>query len=153
METLTPEQRNDAVSYLGTDRRGLIFLKEKLNGIIVLGKFTLEAEDVQSSPDFTRADAIEFFKKLEEFGVGDYVQGRRGHSTRFIFEIPLRELRLILASAEVFSPTKNIANGIEVKVHKFLLRPEFETEISLPTDFKHKDCERLKNWLDTLPFD
>src|SRR6266699_3635041 len=39
----------------------------------------------------SRPEAIEFLRRLEEIGCGRYVEGRRGHPSRFAWDVSLIE--------------------------------------------------------------
>src|SRR5690348_13748672 len=42
---------------------------------------------VRKHDDVTRRDIVTVFKQLEEYGAGEFIPGRRGHPSRFRWEV------------------------------------------------------------------
>lgn len=114
--------------------------------------------------------AIEFFRKLEEIGVGDFKVGRRGMPTRFIWSVPMLE---VIEVAQLVVSNEAIDNGLEeveplksttslsieedskpkVLTHKYILRQTFTVTINLPVDLTGSEADRLSAFIKTLPLE
>ena len=100
---------------------------------------------------------MDFFKKLDNRSLGKYKVGRRNKPTRveLLFDIDdfqnaveLQGSKSLEAGLKALKEQKKL----EAVVHSYLLRPDFKVEIALPQDFSFRDNDRLKSWLDTIPF-
>ena len=112
----------------------------------------------------SRAEVIEVLKKLEEFGYGKFIAGRKGHPTRFEWQYDLvgvgkaaaggtQNVEEIQASVESEDDENLLgipSNAIE---HRYQLRPDWQIEITLPADFTLRESARLSDFIKTLPFD
>lgn len=111
--------------------------------------------------------SIEFFKKLDACGVGNFLVGRRGKSTRFIWRDAMLDVAQIALDKETtqnnlpeqVERTTNIDNLSDQKdhskttfSHKYILRQNYEVTLNLPVDLTETEAERLSNFIKTLPF-
>ena len=111
-----------------------------------------------------RADAINVLRKLQEFGCGDFIAGRKGHPTRFEWQYDLvsvgkaaagenQHVEEIQSIAEVESGDDDTADGCGNTIeHKYQLRPDWQAEITLPVDLTAREAMRLSEFIKTLPF-
>lgn len=108
-------------------------------------------------------DLVSVFKELDKIGVGEFIVGRKGHDSRIIWKYDtkkighagLEEVSLLFKLSPV--PEYAVTALDESKSrkpdsikHLFNLRPDFELEINLPSDFNATDLQRLKSWLDIV---
>jgi len=104
-------------------------------------------------------DIVELFKKLDEIGVGQYIVGRKGGETRFVWSFDVKSLALIalgesdeLLSIPSDAPQDDDDPEDELK-HEFALRANMTITVRLPTDLTAREAERLAGWIRSLPFD
>lgn len=112
-----------------------------------------------------RAEVIHVLRKLDEYGCGNFITGRKGHPTRFEWQYDLVSVGRAAAgdtqSIEVIQPVGD-AEGNDGEVtptpedaieHKYQLRPDWQVEIMLPADLTAHEAARLSEFIKTLPFD
>jgi hypothetical protein len=107
----------------------------------------------------TRAAAIQVFRTLQEIGCGQFIEGRKGHPTRFEWQDDLLTVGRVargepskiesLNSDDEESHANSTAPG-DVE-HLFRLRPDYSVRLRLPADFTDKEAQRLGDFLRTLP--
>ena len=126
-----------------------------IGGNDIEGAITIN--DMERSSELTRGEAIELFKRIDSLGLGRYKVGRHSKPTRveIFFDsddlsnaIDLQGTKYLKEQFEFHKERKRS----EALTHAFLLRPDFKVEVTLPPDFSHRDNERMKSWLDTIPF-
>ena len=111
-----------------------------------------ELEDV----GLERGEAVSLLRRLEDYGVGKFITGRRGWTTRLEITTNENECKKIIHEAKQLksglsnSFSEAETHSLEVSYH---LRPDFLLSMRVPSDFSNSDAERLKRWIDTLPFD
>lgn len=121
----------------------------------------------------TKADVIRFFRKLEEAGCGKYVEGRRGHSSRFVWYVRMSDVgQAAQGSKDTVEeiPEAELAEAVEEEgvrendesyeeveddalMHEFVLRPDFSLRLKLPVNLKSSEAARISDWVRTLPFE
>ena len=161
------QQLRHLSGYNHNAKRLFNWLKDHESAVKVLG--VSKAEEVL---DIDYYELVSVFKELEIIGVGNFIVGRKGHDSRFIWKYDTQEISKIfdLHSIEfkAFNPKllssvpsnaidvldspkkkKNQENEIN---HTFNLRQNFSVEFNLPIDFDHDDCKRMKAWLDLLVY-
>lgn len=110
----------------------------------------------------SRKDVLELFRGLEEAHCGEFVIGRRGHSSRFLWRVSLIDVGKV-AAGEV-APIGTLTNAserlaIEEEVrtswleHAYNLRPDSRVTLSLPADLTKQEAGRLADFVRSLPFD
>ena len=114
----------------------------------------------------TRGEIIQTFKDLENLGLGQFMVGRRGQPTRFIWRVQMIEAGRSARGEAVTIPA--LGAGIDeqestppavgltkphVISHFFNLRPEFTVEVALPKDFSEREAARFSEFVRTLPFE
>lgn len=117
----------------------------------------------------SRQAVIELFKELEGLGFGAYVVGRRGSKTRFEWTVsmihvgkaaigesdddsdidPLNTLPPEDTEDADLPEEEDVSNGV---LHPIKLRPDFTTNITLPSDFTQAEAARLCKIIMALPF-
>ena len=102
-----------------------------------------------------RWEAIAVFRKLEELGHGTFIEGRKGHPSRFVWSssaidvgkaaqgetTPITLVSLDAAADE--GPS-------ELRSYVFPLRSGTDARLDIPTDLTTKEAERLAAFLRTL---
>ncbi len=102
-----------------------------------------------------RWEAIALFRKLEELGHGKFIEGRKGHPSRFVWssspidvgkaaqgdEAPIATVSLDAATDD---------NSGEMRSYIFPLRSDTDATFELPIDLTQKESERLSAFLRTL---
>ena len=109
-----------------------------------------------------RPQVIDFFKKCDSEGIGKYWIGRRSQPTRLKLLISKKALKEAIKASkgmpgmpigEFEKPKQLIVNDkLDRVTHQHLLRAGDKITIELPSDFNRKDAQRLKSWIDTIPF-
>ena len=121
-------------------------------GTAALGIITII--EAMKFADLERNQVVVLFKSLEEASLGTYMVGRRTQPTRFKLNISdrlvTRGIQKALATNEQINAGSNIGSGMIL--HSHALRPDTIIEVRLPIDFTQKDAQRLKSWIDTIPF-
>ena len=105
-----------------------------------------------------RADVINLFKKLQEIGCGQFVTGRRGWPSRFVWSVSLISAsRAAIGEQEEIEelPQTDSLKDDEAGniTHSFHLRPDYELKLELPIDLTPKEAERLASFVKSLPME
>ncbi len=112
-----------------------------------------------------RTDVIDVLRKLDEYGCGRFVTGRKGHPTRFEWQYDLVSVGKAAAGGtqdvEQIQPVEDDENGDEDATdapegsieHKYQLRPNWQIDLVLPSDLTAREAARLSEFIKTLPFD
>jgi len=126
-----------------------------------------------------RREVIQFFRGLERAGCGRYVEGRRGHPSRFEWTARLSSVGLVAAGKQAkvqplgeeefsftfddideqplmqptmpLSSTDGIAESVGDVRHPFRLRPDKTVSLVLPNDLTPQEAQRLSDFVKTLP--
>jgi hypothetical protein len=109
----------------------------------------------QIFPDLTRTEIIEFFRKLDEFGFGQFLIGRRGAQSRFEWNVPMRSVGKVAAGQGTIVHTDDSDEEdrqVPAIKHPYCLRADFIAQIELPLDLTTREAERLAEFIKTLPF-
>jgi len=101
----------------------------------------------------SRGDAIELFRRLEELGCGQFVIGRRGAPSRFVWAVGIVSVGKAAAGesqvVEVIPETP--IQTRETLNHTYHLRPDRQIVLELPIDLTSREAERLAAFIRTLP--
>jgi hypothetical protein len=108
----------------------------------------------------SRAEIVEFFKALEATHCGEFVIGRKGHPSRFVWAVSLISAGQAAAgetiNVEALSETEPAELEDEATSglldHRFRLRPELELTVSLPPNLTVAEAVRIADYVKTLPF-
>jgi hypothetical protein len=109
----------------------------------------LRIENVQ------RWEIIALFRQLEELGYGKFIEGRKGHPSRFVWSSsPIDVGKAAQGDEAPIAPvtSTNVADGnlAEMRDYVFPLRSGTDATFQLPTDMTQKEAERLSAFLRTL---
>jgi hypothetical protein len=109
-----------------------------------------------------RREVVRMFRELEALEAGRLVVGRRRQKTRFMWSDGID----VVATAKQFllgtlppaeaqkASTVSAAPmlpGASIR-HRYVLRPNLELELLLPSDLTVREAERLAEFVKTLPF-
>lgn len=107
----------------------------------------LENKLIKEKKPVSRREMVLFFKHLEEYGVGEMIVGRKGHPSRFRWEVDSINVGNQDAGVPVASPAVQ-----SLITHRYQLRPELAISFELPTDITVSEAYRLTQFLSSLPF-
>lgn len=107
--------------------------------------------------EFKRSDLIAAFRRLQEVGCGQYVEGRHGWKSRFVWSVKSKHV----ASAALgndegsLNDEDEITEVVEDEIieHTYILRPDFLVSIDLPVDLSRHEAQRLSQFIDSLSFE
>lgn len=112
----------------------------------------------KSNSSFRRQDIVEFFKQLQKTNSGEFVMGRRGKPSRFVWRVSLVDVGLAAQGRksvdEIADPQEivSVEESDDVTfTHSFQLRRNQRVEFRLPTDLTPLEAARLADFLKTLP--
>lgn len=107
----------------------------------------------------SRSEAIRVFRSLEDIGCGEFVEGRKGHPSRFVWTDDLtavgRAARGEVPSVapledeeeEEGSDKKNVFE----REHPLELRDNYIARVRVPADLTEREAERLATFIRSLP--
>lgn len=112
----------------------------------------------ESGTEVSRGDVVDVYQEFEMLGLGKFIIGRRGRSSRFAWSASIvsvgkaaaGEPQAIATSPETSDATAEVSETLS---HSFHLRPDTEVTIELPTDLTHHEAGRLAAYIKTLPMD
>ncbi len=112
----------------------------------------------QDGGTFARADLVRILKTLADIGCGDFVTGRRGWPSRFVWGTEMIVVGRVAAGEDqpieqIEQETDEEGTTRDFLTHAFYLRPDVSVEIELPTDLDRDEAERLARFITALPFD
>ena len=105
-----------------------------------------------------KSELINVFRKLEEFGCGQYVEGRHGWPSRFVWKVDsLSACRAASGETSVVKPLPEVgdesASDVDMLTHTFNLRADLPIDFSLPIDLTTLEAGRLANFIKALPLE
>jgi hypothetical protein len=108
--------------------------------------------------NISRGDLIAVFRKLEEFGCGSFVAGRKGYQSRFEWRVQMVALGQAAAGEiehveEVSEEDVGEEDTENLIKHTYRLRPDVTIGVELPTDFTRQEATRVARFIETLPFE
>ena len=98
------------------------------------------------------------FRKLESFGCGSFKVGRKGHQSRFEWDVKMVGVGQAAAGeteqVEEVSPEEagEENRGNSLFKHTFRLRPDQSVTVELPADLTSQEAARMARFIETLPF-
>jgi len=103
-----------------------------------------------------RRELIQFFRGLEAAGCGEYVEGRRGHPSRFVWSVQMNTVGLAAAGqvakvVQITEGDEEDAENVSDASHPFRLRPDRTITLTLPDDLTVQEAQRLSDFIRTLP--
>ena len=108
-----------------------------------------------------RPDVIAAFRELESVECGQYVEGRHGHKSRFVWSVKSMQVSDAISGDAVATEIENVAEedeGEEYEYesetieHSFVLRPDYVLNLELPEDLTQKESKRLSKFILSLSF-
>jgi hypothetical protein len=108
--------------------------------------------------DVKRSELIATFRRFEQIGCGQYIEGRRGWPSRFVWAVgsvsacraAIGEISTIEPEAQAIDQTP----GDEATItHTYNLRADLKIELLLPMDLTPAEAERIATFVKTLPFE
>lgn len=104
----------------------------------------------------SRAAIIDVLKKFQELGLGTFVVGRRGHASRFEWDVAMVSVGQYAAQErediEPVAPDAEAAESeAEMMRHSYQLRRELAVTFDLPVDLTPVEADRLAKFILTLP--
>jgi hypothetical protein len=103
-----------------------------------------------------KSAVIAAFRELEEAGCGQYVEGRHGWPSRFVWSV--KTLHVSAAARGDHALEQDLEDNDaeddpELLEHSFNLRPGVVVTMELPADLTKGEASRLAAFIQTLPFD
>jgi Mrr N-terminal domain len=107
--------------------------------------------------ELTRQQIICVFKALEDCGCGQFVPGRRGWPSRFVWSTDMIGVgRAAAGEQEQVDQFLEDTESVECQhgwlTHGFHLRPDMTLEFELPSDLTSLEAERIAKFVRALPF-
>jgi hypothetical protein len=107
-----------------------------------------------------RNDVVAMFRELEGLGCGQFVVGRRGWPSRFVWAGAITSVGRTATGeeAEVEAIGDDAADAEapdeagDTLAHSFHLRPDLTVELRLPPDLTPDEARRLAEFVRALPF-
>lgn len=106
----------------------------------------------------SRGEIIALFRQLEELGCGEFVAGRHGWPSRFVWDVGC--VSASRAAAGESEDIEEISEEADVEpqtpdflTHTFNLRPDLEVKFGLPLDLTPNEADHLAGLIKTLPME
>ena len=106
----------------------------------------------------SRGDVIWVFRQLDSFSCGSFKIGRKGHQSRFEWDVKMVEVGQAATGEteqvdEVSPEEAGEENGANsLFKHTFRLRPDQSVTVELPADLTSQEAARMARFIETLPF-
>ena len=105
-----------------------------------------------------KSDLIATFRQLERLDCGQYVEGRHGWPSRFVWRVgsigTCRAATGESAKVETLEPEEDEGSAeTDMRTHAFNLRADLSIEFSLPVDISTTEAERVAAFVKTLPLE
>lgn len=106
-----------------------------------------------------RAEAIRIFRSLEAIDCGEFIEGRKGHPSRFAWTDDLTVVGRV-ARGEVSSVTpleeeeeeeEDDSKNVFDREHPLELRDNYIARVRVPADLTEREAERLATFIRSLP--
>src|SRR5262249_46227591 len=100
---------------------------------------------------------IAVFQRLEDCGCGQFVLGRRGWPSRFVWSTSMISVgRAVTGEQEeveqLTEETTEAPSERDWITHSFHLRPDLTLELELPADPTGAEVARIAGFVEALPF-
>ena len=104
--------------------------------------------------DLKRSEVIAGFRKLEDAGCGQFVEGRHSYKSRFVWQIKTLDVASAAKGQGSLEQTKpeDTQDDYEMIEHTFVLRPDLPVSFELPEDLTTAESTRLASFIQALPF-
>jgi len=108
--------------------------------------------------DVSRGQVIDAFRRLEDLAAGQFVAGRRGWPSRFVWSVGMVSVgKTAAGEAEEIEqlPEEQVEEetGRELLAHTFHLRTDLQVTFELPPDLTPNEADRLASFIKTLPIE
>lgn len=120
----------------------------------ILGRLSNNGSEIRKNA------AIAAFRKLESCGCGQYVEGRRGWPSRFVWSVGslsacqiAQGANAIVEALPELNTDEEIAAEVDTITHSHRLRDDFSVELQLPSDLTQREAQRLGSFIASLPID
>lgn len=129
----------------------------------------LERSLAKDGVEASRRDITHVLKQLQQAGCGEYIVGRKGHPSRFRWDVEMVAVGRYAAgiSTNIDRGLPNGDEGTQTETgadgrlpassheftHGFQLRPDLLVSFRLPADLTSSESVRLADFIKTLPFD
>lgn len=122
---------------------------------------SIEKRLIRNHEEITRRDIVTVFRKLDEYGAGEFIPGRRGHPSRFRWAVDSINVSTVDVS---FSKNDGVPSGPPINlpvfagestvmiIHHYQLRKELLLSLQLPGDITSVEAHRLAQFIQSLPF-
>lgn len=107
-------------------------------------------------PSVSKADIVQLFRSLEDAGCGQFVVGRRGWQSRFVWSAGSLGVARVATGERKTAAAEEAEEGdidVEMFEHTYLLRTDLKIAIELPVDLTTTEAERLAGFVRTLPIE
>lgn len=132
-------------------------MKTYVRGIYSIKTHMMERHLEAEGHEFRRPQIIGAFRKLEQVGIGKYVEGRRGWRSRFELEDRVTVIGKLLRQDQVGDIDLEALEleaeedfPEETLTHSFQLRSGFKVLVELPTDLTQREADRLSQFFGCL---
>jgi hypothetical protein len=105
-------------------------------------------------------EAIGAFRQLENGGCGQYVEGRHGWPSRFVWSVGSLSACQIASGVDAAveplaesNEDEEIEAELDTVTHVLHLREDFDLEIQLPSDLTEREAQRIVSFVAALPLD
>lgn len=108
--------------------------------------------------DVARGDIVDFFKRLQELECGQFVPGRHGWPSRFVWHVEVTEAARAASGEEEYVPRiqEEMAAPPDVPAfltHTYNLRPDLQLKFDLPVDLTEREADRLAGFIKSMPME
>jgi hypothetical protein len=126
-------------------------------------------DEILADGEVPRRQAINLLRDLESLGYGAFRVGRKGHPSRFEWNIDPADLSASLAggkhedadgddtdeheSAEPVAQDDEPRQGDTEIAHQYVLRPDYRVSLNLPDNLTRREAEVLADWVRNLSFE
>lgn len=124
---------------------------------------SIEKRLIRNHEEITRREIVTVFRKLDEYGAGEFIPGRRGHPSRFrwaVDSINVSTVDVSFTKNDGISPSGPPVNlpafaaeSTVMIMHHYQLRKELLLSLQLPGDITSIEAHRLAQFIQSLPFD
>ena len=107
--------------------------------------------------EINRSQIVQLFRQLQEVGCGQFVTGRWGWPSRFVWNVgSLAASRVASGEEQEVEPVMEAGDQtgeVDELEHTFNLRPDYQVSLTLPLDLTQSEAERLAGFVRTLPME
>ena len=103
-----------------------------------------------------KPEIIAAFRELESAGCGEYVEGRHGWPSRFVWSVgSLSACQTAQGQDVAIEPVTMDDDDAtpETLTHTFHLRPDHDIELTLPIDLTANEAARIAKFVESLPME